>query len=83
MMTRYVEPCEFTLPSLLDERRAAEFLGVTPACMRAWRFRQQGPAYVRLNGRLVRYEMSELRSYLSSAKVEPGEPDRPRPGTTK
>ncbi len=47
----------------LDERAAAERLGVKPSTLRAWRQRGQGPAFVRL-GRAIRYLPQDLAAFL-------------------
>ncbi len=68
---------EKTQPQVVatDEYGAASFLGVKVSCMRGWRFRRQGPPYVRV-GRLVRYRVSDLEAFLESNRVEPQEGDR-------
>ena len=53
---------------LLNEREAAEYLGLEPSTLRRWRSqsRKQGrdqPKYTKV-GRLVRYSERELKNYL-------------------
>jgi excisionase family DNA binding protein len=54
---------------LLNEQEAAAYLGCSVGLLRKWRLFRQGPAYVRLGGRLVRYERSALDAYINAAIV--------------
>jgi len=45
---------------LLSEAQSAEFLGVTPRALQAWRQRGGGPAFVRISSRCVRYRRRDL-----------------------
>ena len=47
----------------LNERAAAERLGLKAATLRAWRQRGQGPSFVRL-GRAIRYLPEDLDRFL-------------------
>ena len=49
-----------TLENLLDEREAAERLGVSVATIRNWRYLGRDPQPTRILDRLVRYEKSEV-----------------------
>jgi len=60
-----------TPTELLNERDAADLLGLRPPTLRAWRFQRRGPAFVRL-GRAVRYRRTDLLAYLDNATVTPG-----------
>lgn len=62
--------------SMLKECAAAQLLGVTPSCLRTWRARQQGPPYVRLGRRAIRYPLADLLSWASTRRVEPRHPVR-------
>jgi hypothetical protein len=55
---------------LLREDEAAKELKVRPQTMSAWRFRGQGPAYVKV-GKLVFYRPSDIRAYVASRTVRP------------
>ena len=46
------------------EKSAADYLGVTPSCLRRWRRLGIGPSWVRC-GRLVRYRQSALETYIA------------------
>lgn len=54
----------------MDERRAAEKLGVSVHTLRAWRHRGRGPVYSKL-GRRVLYLPPDLDTYLEQCRVQP------------
>jgi predicted DNA-binding transcriptional regulator AlpA len=49
---------------LLSERDAATILGLTPRTLQAWRARGDGPAFVRISSRCVRYQASALDNWI-------------------
>ncbi len=51
-----------------DEYAAAEFLGLSVATLRDWRFRRIGPAYCKF-GKAVRYPIRELERFAEAATV--------------
>ena len=57
---------EFYMQTLLDERKAAEVLGVSPGTLSVWRStgRYQVP-FVKV-GHLVRYRLADLEAWLES-----------------
>ena len=56
--------------ALLTPKEAAEFLGVPEGTLAQWRSQQRGPAYIKLEARLVRYRLDGLEAWLSSRTVE-------------
>lgn len=52
----------------VNENIAAEILGCTVSCLRAWRQRGKGPSFVRL-GRMVRYPIEDLKTFLELNRV--------------
>jgi len=54
----------------LTEQEAAQIVGVTVHALRAWRWRKQGPKYLKL-GSAVRYQMRDLNAYLEKHTVDP------------
>jgi predicted DNA-binding transcriptional regulator AlpA len=59
---------------LLDGKKTAEFLGCTEAALALWRKKRQGPSYVRLGMRLVRYPLRDLLTWLEKQRIEPEQP---------
>jgi len=55
----YQEP----LP-LQCEPQAAEYLGVTPRALQAWRYRGGGPRYVRISARAIWYRQCDLDAWI-------------------
>lgn len=63
---------ETKLPQVMTEAEAADYLRRPPGMLRQWRYRQQGPAYIREPGsRLIRYLRSDLDAYLAAGRVDP------------
>ncbi len=48
---------------LLDQKQAAQLLGVSPKTMEAWRVRGFGPKFIKV-GRLCRYLESSLLDFV-------------------
>ncbi len=61
---------------LIDERLAADFLDVTPRKMQQWRQHGDGPLYIRLSPRLVKYTRARLKRHaderLRRSTADPG-----------
>ena len=53
----------------LNERQAAEKLGVTASAMQAWRLRGGGPDYIRISARCIRYAESALDDWMQARRV--------------
>lgn len=51
---------------LLHESDAAKLLAVSPRTLRNWRCLGQGPRYVRISGRCIRYRQSDLLSFIEA-----------------
>ena len=51
-----------------DEVAAAEFLGLSVATLRDWRFHRVGPVYAKF-GKAVRYPVAELERFAEESKV--------------
>ena len=52
--------------ALIDEKAAAEFIGVTDRTMQAFRQRGGGPRYVVISARCIRYRRIELREWAEA-----------------
>lgn len=57
-----------TSDRLLAETQASEFLTVAVRTLRNWRWRGEGPQYVKLGKRCVRYRQSDLEAFLTAGK---------------
>lgn len=49
--------------ALLDERRAAAYLSVSPRTLRNWRTRGGGPKFVKVSARCIRYRVKDLAEW--------------------
>jgi predicted DNA-binding transcriptional regulator AlpA len=49
---------------LVDEKEAAAILAVAVATLRNWRALRQGPRYLKLGSRMVRYSRAELAAFI-------------------
>lgn len=58
-----------TKPNLKNSE-AAEYLGIEPHTLVQWRYRGQGPAYVK-SGRFVVYRLKDLDAWLDANTVTP------------
>jgi predicted DNA-binding transcriptional regulator AlpA len=61
-------------PDLVNEDEAAVMVGLTPKTLQNKRANRDpdGPPYVRVSGRAVRYSRKALQSWLDSRTVTPG-----------
>ncbi|MGD1212142.1 MAG: helix-turn-helix domain-containing protein [Candidatus Acidiferrales bacterium] len=60
-----------TSARLLTPAQAAEVLGIPEGTLAQWRSQRRGPTFIKLEGRLVRYRVRDLDSYISGCVVEP------------
>ena len=56
----YTNPLEVDPERLITETEAAAFLGVTRRALQQWRLNGNGPKYVKISQRCVRYRRVEL-----------------------
>jgi excisionase family DNA binding protein len=49
----------------MTTKEAAEFIGVSPTTLNAWRMKKTGPPYVRI-GALVRYRAEDIDQWANS-----------------
>ena len=50
--------------ALLTENDAAAYLKLTARALQAWRYRGDGPQYVRISARAIRYRPEDLESWI-------------------
>lgn len=55
---------------LLTDSELAELLGASQQTVRNWRWRGEGPRFVKLGGRLVRYKPEDVQAFIDG-KVNP------------
>lgn len=53
----------------VNEKKAAQTLGVAVQTLRNWRHLGKGPSYLKLSGRLVRYQYIDLIEFMRSKKI--------------
>ena len=62
-------PAAIAESALLNERQAAELLGVAPQTLTVWRLRKSYPLpYVKL-GRVIRYRLSDIETFIRGRLV--------------
>jgi len=54
--------------NLLRESEVAAMLGVTVGTMRQWRFRKQGPPFMKI-GKMVRYDVDAVKAWIDDVVV--------------
>ena len=52
---------------LMNEDQTAEYLGISPKTLQAWRFRGRGPIFRKI-GRLCKYAETDLEAYIEGAR---------------
>lgn len=58
-MSQHLQPGD-----LVDQRRAAEILGVNVHTLENWRARRIGPRWKKVGQRLVRYHRADLAAFI-------------------
>jgi len=58
---------------LMTEQELSEYTRISIPCLKHWRSIGYGPSYLKYKGRVVRYERTEVMSWVESCLVEPGE----------
>ena len=56
---------------LLTEAETARRLGISVSGLRKWRREGQGPRFIRLGSRLIRYSVPDLDAWLLTSTQEP------------
>lgn len=59
-----------TLEKLLKQSEVADLLCVSPRTLEGWRVRGQGPEYVPMTPRCVRYRMSDVMSFVERKRCK-------------
>lgn len=66
--------------TLIDEEAAADFMDVVRRTMQGWRQRGDGPRFVRISGRCIKYRRIDLRGF-SEAQLRTSTSDDSSPST--
>lgn len=66
------------MSKLLTPGEVSAITGIPTATLAQWRYRKQGPRYLRI-GRLVRYDLADVDTYLQRCRIEVrGQPTQER-----
>jgi predicted DNA-binding transcriptional regulator AlpA len=64
---------ELAVKQFLTRDEAALFLGLRPQTLANLSWRGEGPPFIKLSSRCVRYDISELLSWMKSREIRPEE----------
>lgn len=73
--TQYVAMSTKTIPidTLLDTNAVAALVGSVPRTVMKWRGQPgKGPAFVRINQKMVRYRRADVDAFIAARLVSPG-----------
>lgn len=62
-------------PRLLTEVEAAKYLTLKQTCLQRWRHVNKGPAYIKMEGAVIRYSTIDLDIFLKESRRTPGRRD--------
>lgn len=51
---------------LLTEKQTAEYLQLTPRFLQARRYRGNGPPFIRISSRAIRYRLADLEEWINN-----------------
>jgi len=57
--------------TLLSQKRVATMLSVTPRALEAWRVRGDGPSFIRISSRCIRYRRQDVEAWLATRFISP------------
>ena len=57
------------IDKMIDQKELASMLGISVKTLEGWRWKKQGPKYIKL-GRLARYRMSDVLSFIKGLVKE-------------
>ena len=55
--------------AFLSEQQAAQYLRVSVKNLQRWRFDHKGPAYAKLNNKLIRYRLADLDEWMDQQLI--------------
>lgn len=53
---------------LINEKKVAEIYGLKVNTLRNWRSNKQGPKYLKINGKMIRYRVQDIEDYLVTCR---------------
>lgn len=56
--------------NVLSDREAAQYIGMSASYLQHARLRNEGPPFVRLGRRTIRYRVEDLQRFLGEHRVE-------------
>jgi len=56
--------------TFLNTEQAAAYLGLKPCTLADWRWRRQGPPWIKLSPGCVRYDLELLDQWLTARTIE-------------
>ena len=56
------------LSGTMNTLAAAEYIGVSVATLKRWRGQGEGPAYIRLGERIIKYRQTDLDRWIMTSK---------------
>ena len=61
-----------SLPEYLSSQQLADLLGITRDALEQQRRRGNGPPFVRISPRMIRYRRSDVEAFFASRVEQPG-----------
>ena len=55
--------------AFLSESEAADYLGISKKTLQRWRFDYKGPAYTKLDTKLIRYPSADLDEWMDQQTI--------------
>lgn len=54
--------------SLMNQKEVAKLIGVAPRTLESWRYRGEGPYYLYLSKRCIRYRLEDINTWIEERK---------------
>ena len=55
----------------ITRKEAAHFLGLRPQTLANWQWLNEGPPFIRISERCVRYDVNELVAWMKAQEIRP------------
>ena len=63
-LTNSKAPIRHHFNPLLTEKDVGHLLNLTPSCLQAWRLKGDGPPFIRISGRCIRYRHTDVEAWI-------------------